>query len=130
MHHVLLRSRFDILVAHRLDCFLLRTQLVLENLKLDTIFRNLVLLFVEGPAKLTHFILDPLFVRLEEADFLRVQLIVLTLVFYRLGSPVEHFFRHVELFDLLLQLIVQVHDLGLLLFELRLSLLEDPFLGG
>lgn len=124
MHHVFLRSRFDILIAHRLDGFLLGFELVLEDLELNPVFRDLLLLIVEGATELAHFVFDPFFVRFEKADFLRIELVILTLLLDCIGSPIECLFLHVESLDLLLKLIVQVHHLRLFLFELRLPLLE------
>ena len=86
--------------------------------------------FVEGNPQLAHLILDSFLVGLEEADLLRVALIVLALLPYRESSPVKGLLLHVEAFDLLLQLIIKVLDLGVLLLKLCLALLELALLHG
>ena len=124
MHHVLLRSCLDILVPHRLDSLLLRAQLVLKDLKLYSIFGDLLTFLVKGNPQLAHLILNPFLIGLEEADLLGVTLIVLALLPYRLSSPVEGLLLHVEALDLLLQLIIKVLDLRVLLLKFCLALLE------
>ena len=86
--------------------------------------------FVKGDPQLAHLILDSFLIGLEEADLLRVALIVLSLLPYRESSSVKGFLFHVKALDLLLQLIIEVLDLGVLLLELRLSLLELALLHG
>ena len=126
MHHVLRRRRLDVLVAHCLNGFLLRAQLVLENLKLDPILLNGLLFLIKGALKPLHLVLDPLFVSLEEADLFRVELVVLSLFFHGLRTPIESFPLHTVPFHLLLQLVVLVHDLVLLFVKFGLLLLEGP----
>jgi len=129
VHHIFLRSRFDILVAHRFDSLLLGLELVPEYLKFDPILSDLLFLLVKCASEFAHLVLDPLLVGLEEANLLRVQLVVLTLLFHSVCSPIENLSLHIEAFDLLLQLVVEVHDLGLLLIKLGLSLPKDAFFG-
>jgi len=130
VHHVLLRGRLDVLIAHCLDCFLLRVQLVLEDLKLDTVFRDSLPFIIECASKPLHLFSNALFVSFEKADFLRVKLVVLTLVFDSLSSSIESLSFHAVTLYLLLELVVYMHNLGLFFVELSLSLLESSFLGG
>lgn len=125
MHHVLLGRRLDILKSHRLDRLLFCAQLVFEDLKLDSILGDLLFLVVKSPSKFLHLVLDPLLVGLEEADFLRVELVILPLFFDFLSTAVKRFFLHAETLDLLLKLVVQLHDLGLFLLKLGLLLIES-----
>ena len=125
MHHVLLRSGLDILVAHILNGLLLRTQFVLEDLKFDSVLGNGRLLLIQIALQLLHLIPDTILVSLKEANFLRVELVILALVFYRLRSPIKGLSLHGESLDLLLQLIVQVGYLKLFFLKFSLHLLES-----
>ena len=124
VHHVLLRGCLDILVPHRLDSLLLRAQLVLKDLELDSILGDLLTFLVKGNPQLAHLILNSFLIGLEEADLLGVTLIVLALLPNRLSSPVKGLLLHVEALDLLLQLIIKVLDLRMLLLKFCLALLK------
>lgn len=124
MHHILLRRRFDILIAHRLDSLLLRFELVFENLQLHPILRYLSFLLIQCTSQFSHLILDSFFISLEKANFFGIQLVVFALLFDGISPSVKCLFLHIKSFDLFLKLIVQVHDLSLLFIKFSLSLFE------
>ena len=107
---------------------MLGLELVLEYLQLHPILRYLRLLLIQGTSQFSHLILDPLLVGLEEANFLRIELVVLPLLLDSICPSVKCLFLHVKPLNLLLKLIVQVHDLSLFFVKLSLALLELPFL--
>jgi len=128
VHHVLLRRGLNIFVSHRLYRLLLSPQLVLEDLKLDSVLGDLLLLLLKCSFEPLHLVPDALLVGLKEADLLGVELVVLTLLPDRQRPPIECLSLHTVALYLLLKRVVQVHDLRLLLFELGLLLLESALL--
>ena len=124
MHHVLLGSRFDVLVTHCLDSLLFSAELVLKDLQLDSILSMLLLFIFKSTSQLPHFVFDSILVCLEEPNFLRVKLVIFSLFLNSLGSSIKDLPLHVKSLDLLLQLVVLVHHLRKLFFELSLLLLK------
>jgi len=124
VHHVLLGSRFDVLVTHCLDSLLFSAELVPKDLQLDSVLYMLLLFIFKSTSQFSHFVFDSILVCLEKPNFLRVKLVIFSLFLNSLGSSIKGLPLHIKSLDLLLQQIVLVHHLRKLFFELSLLLLK------
>jgi len=124
VHDVLVTRDFDVLVSHRLDCFLLRLHFILVDLEFDPVLSQRLLLFLKTNLQSFQLISNSLLVGLEESDLLGVNLIELALLFDFKSSAIKVVLLDLETLDLLLKYLVLRHDLPVLVFEFCFSHLE------
>ena len=96
----------DIIVSETLDRLLFGLELIFEDLELNLVLSELLPLCLQVESQLPQLFLESLFVHLEVADLLAINLILLSLLLDLLCLPIELLLLDAVLVELLLQRII------------------------